>query len=81
MLQFMFDTACLSETYLDSSIASDDGNLEMLRYNLIRSDYPSDGKHGVNIHYLQESIPFELKTGDKLCNFISLRTSPESDTK
>ena len=47
MLQFMFDTACLSETYLDSSIASDDGNLEMLRYNLICTITKQYGLHQV----------------------------------
>ena len=30
----------------------------------------------LNIYYLQESISFEMKIGDKLCNFISLYRSP-----
>ena len=29
----------------------------------------------MSIHYLQECINFELKIGDKLCNFISLYRS------
>ena len=51
-------------------MTSDDGNLETLGYNLIRSDHPSNSKRGgvciyyksalplkvLNIHYLQESI-------------------------
>ena len=29
----------------------------------------------MSIHYLQECINFELKIGDKLCNFIFLNRS------
>ena len=85
-----FDVVCISETYLDSSTAYDDSNLEIAGYNLIRSDHPSNKKRGgvciyyknslplrvLSIHYLQECINFELKIGDKLCNFISLCRSP-----
>ena len=38
------DIVCISETYLDSSTACNDGNLEMAGYNLIRSDLPSNKK-------------------------------------
>ena len=86
----MFDIICISKTYLDTSITSDDGNLEILGYNLIRSDHPFNGKRAgvciyyksglplrvLNIYYLQECISFELKIGDKLCNFICLYRSP-----
>ena len=87
---YKFDIVFISETYLDSSIISDDGNLEILGYNLIRLDHSSNSKRGgvyiyyksalplrvLNIHYLQEFISFELKIGDKLCNFIFLYRSP-----
>ena len=86
----MFDIICISKTYLDTSITSDDGNLDILGYDLIRSDHPFNGKRGgvciyyksglplrvLNIYYLQECISFELKIGDKLCNFISFYRSP-----
>ena len=52
----------------------------------MRSDHTSNSKRGgvsiynknalLDIYYLQESICFELKIGDKLCNFISLYRSP-----
>ena len=32
---YNFDIVCISETYLDPSITSDTGNLEILGYNLI----------------------------------------------
>ena len=85
-----FDIICLSETYLDSSTTSDDDNLAISGYNLIRSDHPSNNKRGgvciyyknflplrlLNIQYLQECINFKLNIGGKMCNFLSLYRSP-----
>ena len=85
-----FDIICLSETYLDSSVAPDDDNLEISGYSLVRSDHPSNNKRGgvcvyyknilplrvLDIQYLHECINFELKIGDKLCNFVALYRSP-----
>ena len=85
-----FDIICLSETYLDSSVAPDDDNLEISGYSLVRSDHPSNNKPGgvcvyykiflplrvFDIQYLHECINFELKIGDKLYNFVALYRSP-----
>ena len=74
-----FDIIYLSETYLDSTVPIDDDNLAISRYNLIRSDHPSNTKHGsvclyykndlqlrvVNVSYLKEWLNFELKIGNK----------------
>ena len=52
---------------------------------MIRADHPSNTKRGgvciyyrnflplklINIHYLNECITFEIKLGDKICNFVS----------
>ena len=56
------------------------------RYNLVRSDHPSNKTCGgvicilslgiIDINYLNECIRFELMVGDKLCNFIALNRSP-----
>ena len=79
-----FDILCLSETYLDSTISSNDSNLIIPGYDLYRADYPFNVKRGgiciyyktflplTNIQYLQECINFEMKIGDKLCNFVAL---------
>ena len=40
------DIICLSETYLYSSIPSDDGNLVLPGYNLVRADNPANTKKG-----------------------------------
>ena len=83
------DVICLSETYLDSSILSDDKNLEIPGCDLIRADHPSNSKRGgacvyyrnslplkiLDIFYLQECIVFELKIGNKFCKIVSLYRS------
>ena len=65
-------------------------NLVISEYNLIRSDHPSNTNLGgvclyyknylslrvLNISYLKECLNFELKIGDKSCNFIALDRSP-----
>ena len=85
-----FDIICVSETHLDSSTSSDDDNLAISGYNLIRSDHPSNNKRGgvciyyknflplrvLSIPYLRECINFELNIGGKICNFICLYRSP-----
>ena len=69
---------------------SDDKNLEIPRYNLVREDHPSNSKRGgvcvyyksllpfgvINVKYLQESISFELRIGGKCYRFSCLYTSP-----
>ena len=41
-----FDIICLSETFLNSSLDSDDDRSKTEGYNLIRSDHPSGSKKG-----------------------------------
>ena len=75
------------ETYLDSTISSDDSNLSIRGYDLYRADHPSNLKRPVyyknclplkvaNIQYLQECLNFEMKIGEKLYNFVALYPSP-----
>ena len=54
-----FDIICLSETYLNSSTTSDDDDLAISGYNLIRSDHPSNNERGGACNYYK--------------NFLSLR--------
>ena len=69
---------------------TDDDKLQIPGYNLIRFDHPSNTKRGgvcvyyrnslplrvINIGYLHECLSFEMQTGDKICNFVSLYRSP-----
>ena len=41
-----FDVACLTETYLNTSISNDDDSLEVPGHNLFRADHPSNTKRG-----------------------------------
>ena len=69
---------------------SDDGNFNLLGYNIVRADHPSNTEKGgvyiyfknsfplkvLDIQQLQECINFGIKIADKTCNFISLYRSP-----
>ena len=81
---------CLSETYLDSSISSDNDNLKLPGYKLVRADNPTNTKRGGVWIYYHNSLPlkvieiqlwndcinFEIRIGGKLCSFLCLSRSP-----
>ena len=72
----------MSLIYFHTSVPLHDVNLEIQGYELVQSDHPPPHKRGgVNIHYLQESINFELQVGSKICKLVSLyrSTSQTSD--
>ena len=89
-----FDVVCRSETCLDSATATDDENLAITEYNLLRADHASNSKRGgvfvyyksfpalrlINVHYLQVCLIFEILIGGKSCNFISLYRSPSQSS-
>ena len=54
-----FDIICLSETYLDSTVALDDDNLAIFGYNLIRSDHPSNPNEEVSV-FTTKSSKYQL---------------------
>ena len=88
-----FDITCLSETYLNSEISTDDKNLEIPGYYLLRADHPSNNKRGgvcifyrnnlplrvLNISYLSEYITFEISIGNKVCRFIHLYSQTQDE--
>ena len=85
-----FDVVCISETYLDSTTALDDENLEIAGYSLSRTDHASNSNRGgvcvyyknslalrlIDAHYFQECLIFEILIGGKSHNIISLYRSP-----
>ena len=88
------DIICLSETFLNSETISNDENLYIPGYNLIKADHLSNTKRGgvciyfkeslpsrlYNVSYLNECICFEIMFSNKLCNFISLYRSPSQSS-
>ena len=57
ILQHNYDIKCLSQTFLNSSIESNDDRISIDGYNLIRSDHPSDLRRGEVCIYYKEHIP------------------------
>ena len=72
------------------SILSDDVYLDIRAYYLVRADLPASTKRGgvciyfrksvplriSDIHFLDEFINFEMRLGDKVCNYISIYRLP-----
>ena len=54
------DFIFISETYLDSSVQSDDRYISFNGYNLIRADHPSNNKRGGVCIYYRESLAVQL---------------------
>ena len=55
-----FDFICLSESYLDSTISSDDKNLCLDGYKLIRADHPKNIKQGGVCIYYRKTLPLKI---------------------
>ena len=85
-----FDTICLSATYLDSSVLSENPSLSLDGYRLVRVDHPGNVKRGgvcvyhknilpicfLNISLLQECIVFEFTLEKQKCMLMTLYRSP-----
>ena len=79
-----FDVLCLSETYLNLPDLSDDDNLNLPGYNVVRGDHLSNTKNGGVCIYFKNSLPLkvldiqllQIKIANKTYNFISLYRSP-----
>ena len=66
----IFNIIILSETYLDSNILSEDANLEVQGYELIRTDFLSNFKRGgFCIYYTEEATEMAAKylQNKKMC--------------
>ena len=57
---YKYDFICISETFLDSSFESDDKDLMLDGYNLIRSDHPSNTKRGCVCIYFKVYLAVHL---------------------
>ena len=57
---YNYDIICLSETYLDSSVTSDNDELSLNGYKLIRADHPNNVKRGGVAIYYSESLAVRI---------------------
>ena len=55
-----YDFICISETYLDSSVRTDDRDILINGYNIICADHPSNNKRGGVCIYYWESLAAQL---------------------
>ena len=55
-----FDIIYLSETYLNSSIPTNNDNLDIDGYNLVHSDHPSNTKRGGVCIYYRNYLPLRV---------------------
>ena len=65
IIQNNYDIICLSETFLNSSIQTNDDRISIDVYNLIRADHSSDSKSGGVCICYKEHIP--LIKRDDIC--------------
>ena len=56
-----FDIFCLTETFLDSSISSEDPRLAIEGYKLFRCDHPSNLRKGGVCLYFKDHLPLALR--------------------
>ena len=88
---YKHDAICLSETYLDNSVPSDESDLNFPGYKLVRADYPGNVKRGGVCIYFKESLSIrfldvpnnldecllcELSYKNKKCFIATLYRSP-----
>ena len=52
-----FDMICLSKSFLDSSVSSDNDNLYIKDYKLVRADNPGNVKRDGIWVYFKETLP------------------------
>ena len=90
-----YDVICLSKTYLNHNTLSDNDNLMIAGYELIRVDHLSNQKQGgiciyhkdflpikvSNISCLKESLNFSLSVYGKLCNITLIYHPPSQSSE
>ena len=72
---YKFDVIYLSESYLDSSIASDNDDLNINGYNLYRINRPNNIKRGGVCAYIRESLPVRCLSSIYLQECLVLKIS------
>ena len=55
-----YNVICIGETYLDSSLRTDDRDILINAYNIIRADHPSNNTRGGGCIYYRESLAIQL---------------------
>ena len=64
------DFICISESFLDSSITTDDQSLYLNGYEMVRSDHPSDTKRGGVCIYYKDFLSVRIVKTPQIHEFI-----------
>ena len=67
-----FDIICLSESFLDSSILTENNNLKINGYKMVRADHPNNVKRGGVCAYVRETLPFRNFSNSYLSECLTL---------
>ena len=70
-----FDLICSSESYLDSSVSSDNDNLYIRDYKLVIADHPGNIKRGGVCVYFKKSLPVSCLPNSYLKECLILEVS------
>ena len=52
-----FDKICLTESFLESSILTENNNLKIIGYKMVRIDHSNNAKRGGPCTCIRESLP------------------------
>ena len=73
-----FDIICVSESYLDSKFSSDNEDINIKGYKLIRADHPNNIKRGGVSAYVRESLPVPVVLNHHLSEYLILEVNLKS---
>ena len=70
-----FDIICLSESFLDSSILTENNNLNINGYKMVRVDHPNNVKRRGVCAYVRESLPVRNFSNSYLSECLTLEVT------
>ena len=69
------DIICLSESFLDSSILTENNNLKINGYKMVRANHPNNVKRGGVYVYVRESLPVHNFSNSYLSKCLTLEVT------
>ena len=70
-----FDIICVSESYLDSTFSSDNEDINIKGYKLVRADHPNNMKRGGVCAYFRESLAVRVVPNHHLSECLILEVN------
>ena len=73
-----YDTVCVSETFLDSSVLVRQSHLSIQGYSLIQADHPDDIKSGAVYLYFKENLTLKVNDNCFIVQCIVCEITPQN---